>query len=60
MHEIYKASLIPMRRYFWNLRMKLLFYTKSDILESAVNNAMCEVLKFKQGTYPSNTTLSHW
>jgi hypothetical protein len=49
-----------MRRYFWNLRMKLLFYTKSDILESAVNNAMCKVLKFQQVMYPSNTTQSRW
>jgi len=40
--------------------MELLFYTKSDILESAVNNAMCEVLKFQQVMYPSNTTQSQW
>jgi len=38
--------------------MKLLFYTKSVMLESAVNNAMCEVLKFQQGMCPSNTTQS--
>jgi hypothetical protein len=49
-----------MRRYFWNLRMKLLLCTKSDILESAVNNAMCEVLKVQQGMCPSNTTQSQW
>jgi len=49
-----------MRRYFWNLRMKLLFYTKSGILESAVNNLMCEVLKFQRSMYPSSTTQSQW
>lgn len=47
-----------MRRYFWNLRMQLLSDTKSDMLESAVNNAVCEVLKFQQGIYPSDTTQS--
>jgi len=40
--------------------MKLLFYTKSDNLESAVNIAVCEVLKFQQGMYPLNTTHSQW
>jgi len=40
--------------------VKLFFYTISDILESAANNVMCEVLKFQQGLYPSNTTQSQW